>query len=570
MNAAATEEMVDMGSMVEDASNGENTYSITMKGLSNNTFDKGNAIASGKPLEPDRIVRLFMPCKPVSQKDWEKFVSGASNKEVIRVAKPDPQRPNVEDIRYYEKPVDGTYQLISTEYSSNKQNKDYNIVIQNLRDSRTISDSVYRSKLRSVDERIEDCVFPIVWMKTASSKELDAYLASSEALKLAANAQAEANSNYIACQKDQVEETEKQTKILQEQEQIVENWENTVSYANQNITAYYDYGDIYFYGTTTGDNNYARLTQMADLKSLINASDDAKETLKDVYKKKYQLSESVVNQQMEQGFEVLNFRDVPGFYDYYIRSFQQTTADGKELGIVIGTSEETFHNNLEEIYSWVTQYRDAKMNITSYKQSLRDAKSKLSSLKKTADTILKAKENAVNEAKAVLDKAVSTYKGAVETQATKAKMYETIKNSSGNRQLREKNYTWIIHDTDPKDTLHPNILFNLVTGVDLSKINPTKQSAPEITLCETGKFTDYWVITVPNPPLDIGYDTRLKIKTYETNIYDTSSFKASMATTVAGAFAYSLYPITEAQQGAIASIAADMTPAEKLIESTYS
>jgi hypothetical protein len=407
-------------------------------------------------------------------------------------------------------------------------------------------------------------------MKTASSKELDAYLASSEALKLAANAQAEANSNYIACQKDQVEETEKQTKILQEQEQIVENWENTVSYANQNITAYYDYGDIYFYGTTTGDNNYARLTQMADLKSLINASDDAKETLKDVYKKKYQLSESVVNQQMEQGFEVLNFRDVPGFYDYYIRSFQQTTADGKELGIVIGTSEETFHNNLEEIYSWVTQYRDAKMNITSYKQSLRDAKSKLSSLKKTADTILKAKENAVNEAKAVLDKAVSTYKGAVETQATKAKMYETIKNSSGNRQLREKNYTWIIHDTDPKDTLHPNILFNLVTGVDLSKINPTKQSAPEITLCETGKFTDYWVITVPNPPLDIGYDTRLKIKTYETNIYDTSSFKASMATTVAGAFAYSLYPITEAQQGAIASIAADMTPAEKLIESTYS
>lgn len=578
MNGASNEEAVDMGAVVENASTGVSSYSITMKGLTNNALDKGKAIATGVAAEPDRIKRLFMPCKPVTETAWRDFVTGKSDKEVIRLIKPDPNDKRYSITVYYEKPVDGTYQLVSTEYLANKTNKDYNTVMENLRDSRLISDSVYRSKCRSVNNEIEDCIFPIVWIKQPTSDELNAYLDSAKTLKEAANAQAEANKFYIAKQEEQVEETEKQTKILQAQEQIVENWRNTVSNANQCITAYNDYGEPYFWSTANldaqrrADDRFRKLMQMVDLYKVRNASGAEQAELKKVYKSTYNLTDAQVNAHVKNGFETagLNFRNEPDVYTWFVKDFTAVDESGKELTDVVSDSEYSFILNIEEIYSKVAQYRDAKTNLKSYTASYEDSQKVLKDLEKSAKAALDNKQRIVNNAKNAYDKAVANYNAAVNNQAEKAKAYESIRNSEGQQKTRESRYTWVEHTSD-ESNLYPNILYNLISSVDPSKLNSNSRTmSPETTMCSSSKFIDYWVITLDNPPRDIGYDTRLKIKTYETNIHDTNSFKANMATTVAGAFAYSLYPITEDQAGAIASIGATLTDAEKMIRDTYS
>ena len=226
--------------------------------------------------------------------------------------------------------------------------------------------------------------------------------------------------------------------------------------------------------------------------------------------------------------------------------------------------------NIEEIYSKIAQYRDAKTNLKSYTASYEDSQKVLKDLEKSAKAALDNKQRIVNNAKNAYDKAVANYNAAVNNQAEKAKAYESIRNSEGQQKTRESRYTWVEHKAD-ESNLYPNILYNLISSVDPSKLNSNSRTmSPETTMCSSSKFIDYWVITLDNPPRDLGYDTRLKIKTYETNIHDTNSFKANMATTVAGAFAYSLYPITEDQAGAIASIGATLTDAEKMIRDTYS
>lgn len=579
INGSSNEDSVNLGALVENASLNIESYPIVMKRLSNNLYEKGKAIITSEGLDRDRIVSLYMPCTPATQKDWENFISGKSDEEILKVYKPDPNKENVTYPVYIKKPKDGTYQLISAEYLANKQNKDYNTIIEDLRDSGALSNDGYLAKKRHVNDDIEDCIFPIVWSKNMSDSALQAYLTSSSELKTAAANQENARKAHILAQQKQVEVTEEETKKCQAQLAVVDNWESSVSTSKQCITDYHDYAEPYFYTEndsekSTTDRRFLKLKQIVDLFEIIDSvGDDNYNDLVSKFMSAYNVTSSRMNELISNNINDsdINFDNDSGFYYGYCVGAYIDVPTTSSIDKAKDTADykSAFYDNIDEFYDKVSRYIDSKNNLSLYEANLAEAKVEYNKVKTSADEKIMKENTIVSQKLNDYNKSVDAYNEAVERQNERYNAYNNSRKNAG-KDNREKNYTWIKSEYPANDALYPTIIFNLVNGIDLSKIDPAANNDPQTTLCGAGNFVDYWCITVPVPPVNIGYDTRLKIKTYETDNIDTAQFSANMATTVAGPFAYNLYPITEDQAGAIAAIAADLTNVDSIIRNTYS
>lgn len=125
----------------------------------------------------------------------------------------------------------------------------------------------------------------------------------------------------------------------------------------------------------------------------------------------------------------------------------------------------------------------------------------------------------------------------------------------------------------------PMIKFDVQSGIDPSKLiesqkalqgkNKDSYSALDI-MCTIGSKIDYWVVPIPvsERPRAVGYVSNLKIKSYRD--YSTDTEKLDKTTVAAaGAFGYSLYPITEEQANTIPGIGLSMAGIQENFKNTY-
>lgn len=128
----------------------------------------------------------------------------------------------------------------------------------------------------------------------------------------------------------------------------------------------------------------------------------------------------------------------------------------------------------------------------------------------------------------------------------------------------------------PKTEDHPSIVFNVMSGIDLSKVGDiaNKMDDPSMalsTVCYLKQDKDYWQVRIPEDkmPLTIGYLTNLSIKTLIGQLSDYPTPDISFPGAATGAFGYMLYPIVEEQANTIPGIGADLSGiSQKIKEQT--
>lgn len=139
--------------------------------------------------------------------------------------------------------------------------------------------------------------------------------------------------------------------------------------------------------------------------------------------------------------------------------------------------------------------------------------------------------------------------------------------------LTIKNYPYIYKESDET----PDIKFDVVTGVDPSKLVDMKQTISSSTdadafdiICTIQKKDDFWVVTIPlsEMPRKSGYLTNLKIKSYREN-NNSSEVYLNYPASVSGVFGYMLYPITEKQANTMPGIGMDMTTLTDTMAKAY-
>ena len=150
------------------------------------------------------------------------------------------------------------------------------------------------------------------------------------------------------------------------------------------------------------------------------------------------------------------------------------------------------------------------------------------------------------------------------------------------------NYPYVYHELpDWKSRLNiqkngaslPKIKFDIQSGVDPSKLIAAQkelQSQPEGTYtafditCTVGSKMDYWVIAIPpySRPRSVGYVSNLKIKSWRDHTLDEIKPNSQTVAT-AGAFGYTLYPVTEEQAHTIPGIGLDMEGIQDKLKNNY-
>ena len=117
----------------------------------------------------------------------------------------------------------------------------------------------------------------------------------------------------------------------------------------------------------------------------------------------------------------------------------------------------------------------------------------------------------------------------------------------------------------PKTEKYPSILFNVMSGIDLTKVGDiaTKIEDPSgalSTVCYLKQDKDYWQIRIPDDkmPLTVGYLTNLSIKTLLAPLTEYDAPDISFPGAATGAFGYMLYPIVEEQANSIPGIGVDL------------
>lgn len=125
----------------------------------------------------------------------------------------------------------------------------------------------------------------------------------------------------------------------------------------------------------------------------------------------------------------------------------------------------------------------------------------------------------------------------------------------------------------------PKIKFDVQSGVDPVKLIEAQkelQSQPNGTytafdiICTVGSKTDYWVVAIPpsERPRAVGYVSNLKIKSWRNpEIKNVKSNGQTDAT--AGAFGYTLYPVTEEQAHTIPGIGLDIAGLQDNLKNSY-
>lgn len=125
----------------------------------------------------------------------------------------------------------------------------------------------------------------------------------------------------------------------------------------------------------------------------------------------------------------------------------------------------------------------------------------------------------------------------------------------------------------------PKIKFDVQSGVDPSKLIAAQkelQSQPAGTytafdiMCTVGSKTDYWVVAIPPSvrPRAVGYVSNLKIKSWRNpEVMEVKPNPQTSAT--AGAFGYTLYPVTEEQAHTIPGIGLDMAGLQENLKNSY-
>jgi hypothetical protein len=125
----------------------------------------------------------------------------------------------------------------------------------------------------------------------------------------------------------------------------------------------------------------------------------------------------------------------------------------------------------------------------------------------------------------------------------------------------------------------PKIKFDVQSGVDPVKLIEAQkelQSQPNGTytafdiICTVGSKTDYWVVAIPpsERPRAVGYVSNLKIKSWRNpEVKNVKSNGQTDAT--AGAFGYTLYPVTEEQAHTIPGIGLDIAGLQDNLKNSY-
>lgn len=125
----------------------------------------------------------------------------------------------------------------------------------------------------------------------------------------------------------------------------------------------------------------------------------------------------------------------------------------------------------------------------------------------------------------------------------------------------------------------PKIKFDVQSGVDPAKLIEAQkelQNQPAGTytafdiMCTVGSKTDYWVVAIPPSvrPRAVGYVSNLKIKSWRNpEIMEVKPNPQTAAT--AGAFGYTLYPVTEEQAHTIPGIGLDMAGLQENLKNSY-
>ena len=88
--------------------------------------------------------------------------------------------------------------------------------------------------------------------------------------------------------------------------------------------------------------------------------------------------------------------------------------------------------------------------------------------------------------------------------------------------------------------------------------------------CTVGSKMDYWVIAIPpySRPRSVGYVSNLKIKSWRDHTLDEIKPNSQTVAT-AGAFGYTLYPVTEEQAHTIPGIGLDMEGIQDKLKNNY-
>lgn len=573
-----------------------NQYNIIMKSVQNTFEDKAKAIANNTTLDTDRICRLYMSIEYTTENEYNNFINAlaagtnvADIDEIVKAKKWDKVNGTYQYV-YIKKPKDGTYRLISKEYLKNKQNVDYNDKLEDLYQKGTIDLQTKKARLKEVNEKILDCIFPIIWNKDTDNEILQTYLNAAQELRVCEKALESAKTNYqniqvtykdlIASNKTSEENVdtdylEKQNmynlyiKTLEDANDFAPMFLNITGYSIkscENITSV-SYANGYYILKNYCSGKISFNSLPSNMQKLFKSSDseavsDGKIYLTkvdDYYKAGNALaaSKAAMNNALIKKYRTYAYNIRREVYynglksnDSIINSDTMDTTIKSLLSIRLT-------NNLMSAYGYKNVSDLYKSPVLSYNSS---------NSSYSARNIM----GQISRLRDIYNTAVTSYNDANVAYEIANKAYMNSLSKQSKKQFDAK-YTW--RDPGKYDPVYPTIAWNVPTGVDISAINGTDDSDMSAInkLCGLKKYKDYWVITIPEAswPYDIGYDTSLRIKTYESESKDANTYSANRLTTIAGPFAYALYPITEDQSGAIAAIGADMNGVEERIKETF-
>lgn len=602
LNTAKTSAPDPDSPLVSTTEPGLNMYTINMKAVQNTYEDKAIAIRDNETLNTDRICRLYMLVQYTTEKDYNDFidslVSGNPDldNEVLKAQRWDKKEAAYKTV-YIKKPKNGTYQLISKEYLANKKVIEYNARLEELYNKGILDLVSKQAKEKMVNSDILDCIFPIIWNKDKENDILAAYIAATEDLRQSELSQIKFRDEY---QNAQVrygnlvrDNTERVTKADEDYalkrnnyvaiEKVLEEF-NDKAPIYFNITGY-SISNVSNITAATANNNYTALSRyvvgqvpyddlpqaVKDELNIDNADGNGKyilspeEATSRIYDKAtayYSAANSLKNakDEMEKSFSAKK--------DEYI-SCKLKEYVYKQTNIVDTVSEYLKEHSLLEIGIYIPDI-DVPQDVANayasyYEYDMAGAGIDITFKEYDKD------EGKVTGSKKAYDESVNIYNTSLAAYNDAKETY--VKSLSGkSKEEFEAQYTWI--DPGEQDPLVPTIAWNVPTGIDISAIMGGMDNDADAMakLCALKKYYDYWVITIPESawPYDIGYDTALKIKTYEPDTKDAIEYdKPTLYTTIAGPFAYQLYPITENQNAAIAAVGSGLSNLEEQVKKTF-
>lgn len=633
LNTAKTTAPDSDSPLVSTTEPGLNVYNINMKAVQNTLEDKAIAIRDDETLSTDRICRLYILIQYATKKDYDNFIDSLVNgtpdldNEILKAQRWD-KKEAAYKIVYIKKPKNGTYQLLSKEYLSNKKAIEFNARLEELYNKGILDLISKQAKEKEVNEYILDCIFPIIWNKEKANDILENYLKAGETLRNCELAQRSTKELY---QNVQVE----YKNIEADNESILNSVDKDYTLKYNNFIALEkvleDFNDIaptfftiYGYNIRTVDNITGAVSNnnYNILKDYINGNisfsslpDSIKQyvaTIKDTAWDPMPLSsvKTAILDKADAYYDAANkISSAKSIMNAALATKRETYAECKTIEhifrqtniITVARNHATSHSKIldetkvlssSKIKELVNKYLSSNSNydntkISSYitdaskvyafylyyynNEVVNEESFKFLDAVKVEGSVDPADEGIVNLAKIDYDTATSSYNTACAEYDLAKEAY--MKSLSGkSKEEFEAQYTWICPgDGDP---LYPNIAWNVPTGVDLSAIMGGEDNDADAMakLCALKKYYDYWVITIPQSawPYDIGYDTALKIKTYEPDAKDAINYEMpTLYTTIAGPFAYQLYPITENQNAAIAAVGANFGSLEEQVKKTF-